>query len=169
MKISTQPRKAPADVVDLFLECHERIRSFTGLAGRLAAAGDATPEDVVEAAARVRRYFAEALPLHVADEDDSVAPRLAGLDAEVDDALAVMAREHREHEEPLRALLALCGELAAAPRRAGELGGVVAVLEPAFAAHLEREERVVFPAIRRLLAPAQQAALLDEVRARRAR
>jgi len=28
--------KEPSDIVDLLLECHERIRTFVGLAGRLA-------------------------------------------------------------------------------------------------------------------------------------
>src|SRR5512132_579542 len=101
---------APDDAVGLLLECHDRIRSFLALARRVAQAGPAERDGVAEAAARVRRYFAEALPLHARDEEESILPRLRGREPAVDAELAAMEREHREHGPPLAALVAACAE-----------------------------------------------------------
>lgn len=164
-------RAAPADAVDLLVECHERIRQFLALGRRVA---EATPDqrgEVPEAAARVRRYFTQALPLHAQDEEESILPRLRGLDPAVDAALATMAHEHAEHEEPLGRLVAACEEIARDPARhaalAGAIGAAVGELERHFAAHLQREEEVIFPAMRRLLAREVDAEIVREIRGRR--
>lgn len=161
------------DAVDLLLECHDRIRSFLALARRIAEAGPGGAEGVSEAADRVRRYFGEALPLHARDEEESVLPRLRGRDPAVDAALGTMAREHEEHERPLRVLVDACAGLARDPARHAELARVLlaatAELERHFAAHLRREEEVIFPAVRRLLDPASDRDIVRELRARRER
>ncbi len=161
---------AAGDAVDLLLECHERIRSFLALARRVAEA-DPAEEGVADAAGRVRRYFGEALPLHARDEEDSVLPRLRGVDARLDAALEAMHREHREHEPLLAQLVDACGAIAADPRalgaRAPLLAAVSLELDVLFAEHLCSEETVVFPAMRRLLDRAADAAIVREIRARR--
>jgi iron-sulfur cluster repair protein YtfE (RIC family) len=163
---------AASDAVDLLLECHVRIRAFLELARRLAEAGTEAPASVAEAAARVRRYFTEALPLHAEDEEESILPRLRGLDPRVDAELDLMAREHREHERPLSELVTACEHLARAPERlpalAPAVAGAAAELERHFAAHLAREETVIFPAMRRLLERETDAAIMREIRGRRA-
>ncbi len=160
-----------SDVVDLLVECHGRIRSFLDLARRLAEARGLPEREVAEAAEAVRRYFAVALPLHARDEEDSILPRLRGLDPEVDAALEAMRREHAEHGEPVGRLVALCGELAASPRRLPDLAPHLALAVDAlarhFAEHLRREEQIVFPAIRRLVDAATDARIREELRARR--
>src|SRR6266568_4968204 len=159
------------DAVDLLLECHERIRTFLALARRIAEVGPSEPGSGAEAAARVRRYFTEALPLHAQDEEESILPRLRGLDARVDAELDAMAREHRDHARPLGELVAACDHLAGAPERLPELapivGSAAAELERHFAAHLAREETVIFPAMRRLLDRSTDTAILREIRERR--
>jgi hemerythrin-like domain-containing protein len=161
----------PDDAVGLLLDCHERIRGFLALARRIADAGPADRDGVAEAAARVRRYFAEALPLHARDEEESVLPRLLGKDPAVDAELEEMLREHGAHGPPLRALVDACAALAQDPARHGALAPgldrAAAELEEHFAAHLRREEAVIFPALRRLLSPAEDAAVVREIRARR--
>jgi hemerythrin-like domain-containing protein len=163
---------AAGDAVDLLLECHARIRSFLALARRLAELGPSDPASVPEAAERVRRYFTEALPLHARDEEESLLPRLRGLDPAVDAELEAMAREHREHEPPLRELVGACEALALGTERLAALAPVVGraagELERHFAAHLAREEGVIFPAVRRLLDAAAGAAIVEELRGRRA-
>ncbi len=162
---------APDDAVGLLLECHDRIRSFLALARRVAEAGPAERDGVPEAASRVRRYFAEALPLHARDEEESILPRLRGREPAVDAELAAMEREHREHGPPLGALVAACAELSRDPARLDELaptiGRAAEELERHFGEHLRREEAVIFPALRRLLGPADDAAIVREIRARR--
>lgn len=162
---------APRDAVALLLECHERIRSFLALARRLATAGAAREDEIRDAAERVRRYFTEALPLHAKDEEESLLPRLRGLDPTVDAALEAMAREHEEHGRPLRALIDACEALARDPKRHGEIApGMAATaeeLERHFAGHLRREEEVIFPAVRRLLDARADSRIVTELRARR--
>ena len=162
---------APADVVDLLVECHARIRTFLALARRIAEARGVADAEIAGAAARVRRYFAEALPLHARDEEESVLPRLAGHDPALDDALARMRAEHAEHGEPLARLLEACGTLAGEPgaleRVRLALLAAAADLAAHFAVHLEAEERIVFPAIRAHLGPEARAQIADELRARR--
>ena len=80
-------RRAPTDsddVASLLLGCHQRIRHFTTLALNLSRP-DVPPAQVAAAAAAVYRYYSQALPLHEADENESVYPRLR-------DAIAAQAR-----------------------------------------------------------------------------
>ena len=162
---------ASGDAVDLLLECHDRIRSFLALARRLGGAASAERGEVADAAARVSRYFTQALPLHARDEEDSILPRLHGRDPDVDLELETMVREHAEHEQPLGALVKACDVLAREPERHGELAREIAraadALERHFALHLRREEEVVFPAVRRLLHPTAISEVVREIRARR--
>jgi hypothetical protein len=161
----------PQGAVDLLLECHDRIRAFLALALRIPGAAGEDPILVAEAAERVRRYFVEALPLHAQDEEESILPRLRGADPRVDAALAAMAREHLEHERPLGALVAECDLLSRDPGRLRERAASVAApareLEAHFAVHLRGEEEVIFPAVRRLLDPAADLAVVREIRRRR--
>ncbi len=162
--------KAGGDVVDLLLECHDRIRAFLLFARRIGQAAADDP-GVPEAAVRVHRYFTQALPLHARDEEDSVLPRLRGREPAVDAELAAMVREHADHERPLGALVAACALLAREPGRhaalAPAIASATAELERHFEAHLRREEEVVFPALRRLLDADARAAIARELRARR--
>lgn len=162
---------APADAVELLLECHQRIRMFLGLAGRLAEARHEGAEAVAEAAFRVHRYFTLALPLHARDEEESIAPRLGGREPALDAELATMVREHREHERPLAVLVEACAQLARDPGRHGELAAAVrqagGELTRHFDVHLAREEQVIFPAARRLLDAPTDAAVVKEIRLRR--
>jgi iron-sulfur cluster repair protein YtfE (RIC family) len=155
---------ASGDAVDLLLECHGRIRSFLALARRLGEVRGAAADAVADAAFRVSRYFTLALPLHAQDAEKSIVPRLRGRDPAVDAELETMLREHRQHERPLRALVAACSKLSRDPGRHGELAATVEwaaeELERHFAAHLAREESVIFPAIRRLLDQTADAAVV---------
>lgn len=159
------------DLISLLLECHGRIRSFTDLAARLAEGGGAAPAEVAEAAERVRRYFTEALPLHARDEEESILPRLAGRDRQLDAALVAMHHEHAEHEPALERLVVLCAQLAAAPERHAELApalaSVAAALREMFDRHLAREESTVFPAVERYVDDEGRRQIVRELRARR--
>jgi iron-sulfur cluster repair protein YtfE (RIC family) len=172
MFIGIGGKKEPTDVVDLLLDCHTRIRSFSTLAARLAEVEGASDEEVAQSAAKVRRYFTMALPKHVEDEEESLLPRLMGKDPEVDRALQQMEDEHGSHEAPLRRLLELCDTLqrtpSSLPSLRGELGEVARWLVAEFEVHLQAEETIVLPAARRLLAPEELQAIHDELRRRRA-
>lgn len=171
MQIGSTPRREPEGITELLLACHERIRTFAALAIRLGEARELPADQVRDAAHRVRRYFAEALPLHVEDEEHTVLPRLRGRSPELDAALARMHHEHAEHGPQLTTLVATCEALEAAPERFEELRGILhetaTALQREFEAHLHLEETVIVPAIARWLPAGEQAEMLAELRARR--
>lgn len=160
------------DFVGLMLECHERIRAFSALAVEVARRMDLAAAEVAEACARCERYFTEALPRHVADEEESLLPRLRGHSAAVDEALAVMHAQHDEHRPLLTAFLEALRDVRLAPgdeaaRR--RLALLAERLRHDFDAHLGLEERVLFPAISASWTPEQSARAVEELRARRGR
>jgi iron-sulfur cluster repair protein YtfE (RIC family) len=146
----------------LLYECHGRIRNFLALAARLAAAPDSPPEMVRESASQIRRYFAEAFPLHLADEDELVLPALLGHDENLDNVLAIMHGEHADHAALVARMIVLCEALQADPRqlvaRAAELASATTALQAALEPHLLREEHEIFAALR-ALRPAQRDAI----------
>lgn len=157
--------------VDLLLACHARIRHFSTLAVELTRAVAPPPGQVADAATGLQRYFATALPLHVADEETSVRPRLleAAPRGRVADALERMIREHASHHDPLVDLLACWSALGREPSLLGELAPRLAEgqrLKEAFEAHLALEEKVIFPALVELPELVQRE-ILVEMRSRR--
>lgn len=163
-------RQPPEDLVTLFLECHGRIRFFSSIAAELGRRDDVPPAEVLDACDRCSRYFTEALPLHVADEELSLLPRLRGQREDVDAALDLMHSQHAGHGPLLDELLAALKARRTSPGEAGpreQLATVAKALQQEFSHHLELEERVLFPAVPALLGPDQQRAVLGELRARR--
>lgn len=174
VQLRTQPAAEPhrGDAFQLFLDCHERLRRFSALAVKLARLPDVPPSERAEAAARVERYFTLGLPLHVEDEEHSLAPRMrgAGLSPEALQALDEMTRQHEEIEALLATLLPTWRELGEAPERYGALLGRLEggeALAKLLEAHLQLEERVLFPEARARLSQESVEALAAEVRARR--
>ncbi len=168
----SQTSPVPEGPAELLLGCHQRIRHFTELAVRVASPEPASDADVAAAARRVHRYHSVALPLHQADEEISIAPRLEPLvGPEIRDALAGMRREHVELDETIAALLPLWERLAAEPglrrRLADRMTAAVTRMQGLWARHLSLEEDLIFPAVERALDAAQLAAIADEMRARR--
>jgi iron-sulfur cluster repair protein YtfE (RIC family) len=159
-------RKPPVEQTpaNLILECHARIRSFAAIAVRLA--GEDAPEaEVAEAATAVHRYFTQALPLHVADEERSLAPRLRQFAPDTSEALAAMEREHRAHEALLARLIPAWESLRADPGPRRATLADAARFQTALEEHLVAEERLVVPALLHLPA-AESSAIVDELRQR---
>jgi hemerythrin-like domain-containing protein len=160
----------PEDLVGLLLACHERIRRFAGIAVEIGHRDDLPPAEIASAAQRCEKYFDLALPLHVADEEESLLPRLRGVDPDLDAALEAMGAQHREHAILLPELLAALRAVQVSPEDAGareRLRKVATPLARDFEQHLELEERVVFPAILARLSAEAQAQAIAELRARR--
>jgi iron-sulfur cluster repair protein YtfE (RIC family) len=160
---------AEGDLVDLLLACHARIRKFAALAVTVAQRQDFPGDEVAEACVQVHRYFSEALPLHVADEDESILPRLQGASPEIDHALQTMRDQHVEHGPKLRSLLRLTEALRVTSDAAAwksELAVVADDLEQELHAHLAMEESILFPALRGLPGSIQ-AEIVTELRERR--
>ena len=152
--------------------CHDRLRYFSELATLLASRLDASAEDVSDAARRLRTYFTVALPLHEADEELSLAPRLLASSngASVAEALGLMNEQHGLLHVVLDELVPSWTRLESEPsviesiatRLAGESRRLAVVLE----VHLALEETTIFPWLEALPLP-ERDGMLDEIRARR--
>jgi iron-sulfur cluster repair protein YtfE (RIC family) len=167
---STQPKSE--DAVDLLIGCHQRIRHFTGVAIKLAHAQGATPDEVVQAASGVHRYYTVSLPLHEADEEDTLRPRLNALpDQKLHHAVLAMTDQHQAIDDLLERLLPLLVMVQNNPQTIHAVGpemcSITQALDEMFRAHLQLEEEVIFPAIRERLAEAVQKEMAEEMRGRR--
>jgi iron-sulfur cluster repair protein YtfE (RIC family) len=165
---------APDDVIDSLFACHDRIRRLSQLAARLPRAHDAPAVDVEEAARSLLAYFRHALPMHIADEDLSIRPRLheVSTSEDVRDAIAMMSDQHEQIDETLSVLLPQWELLRADGSRLswmpGEFRKDSEKLRQQLDGHLAMEEETVFPAMRRDLSAESEAVILREMRERRA-
>lgn len=171
---SLTPFQAPnphADVVELLGDCHARIRYFASLAVRLSD-GEACPVNACEASARILRYFTESYPLHVADEDESVLPRLLARAPETAPLIERMELEHRRLDAKIPELLEVCvalerGEAKECCAALAKLRSLGEAMHTLLEAHMENEETLIFPLLREHLTPEDVDAIRAEFRARR--
>jgi iron-sulfur cluster repair protein YtfE (RIC family) len=168
--LTAQPKTE--DAVDLLIGCHQRIRHFTGVAVKLAHAQGAAAEEVVQAAAGVHRYYSVSLPLHEADEEVSLRPRLDTIaDQKLHHALMAMTDQHQAIYDLLERLLPLLQMVQTNPQTihaaGSEMCSITKGLEEMFAAHLQLEEEVIFPSIRGSLPESIRAEMLREMKLRR--
>lgn len=153
-EIGAEPGPDFSDPLGLLRACHGRVERFAELALTIADELDGEPpgEAVSRTAGRVLRYFDEAAPLHHADEENDLLPRLrkrlpAEEAARLTPLLDALAAEHAalaEHWAVLRPLLTELHEgravdptayrAAARPFRDAELD------------HLTRENERILPA-----------------------
>jgi hemerythrin-like domain-containing protein len=174
MSRSLLPFHAPnphADVVELLGDCHARIRYFASLAVRLSD-GERCPVNAAEAAARIRRYFAEAYPLHVADENESVLPRLLARAPHVAALVERIESEHQRLDAKIPELLGVCdvlerGDTSACCAAVAKLRSLGECMQTLLEAHMTNEESQIFPLLREHLTAEDVGAIRDEFRARR--
>ncbi len=169
-KISKHRATGAEDLVDLLSECHRKIRRFIALARQAGSRQDVPAVQIVQACVDVERYFGKALPLHVADEEESIEPRLRGLSTLVDDALEAMAHQHQQHVTEVEALLRASASVRRQPHDdavRSELEAIAVALENEFERHLALEEKVIFPAIRDHLSAEIRRDIVHELRDRR--
>jgi hemerythrin-like domain-containing protein len=158
------------DVVEVLLESHIETRHVLSMADSLSQ-GSATAA-TQEVAAQVSDYLEWLLPLHEADEDESLAPRLKGKHPVVDEALISMRRQHLALQGPLARLKLLSRQVANDMSRLHalrfELASAAEDLRARLKEHEAMEESIVFPALKRTLYADELDSISDEMQARRA-
>jgi hemerythrin-like domain-containing protein len=173
IQIGSAPPVLERDAVDMLLACHQRIRSFTSIAVRLAVAAGAPPPEIANAAGAVHRYYSVALPLHEADENDSVYPRLRHRLADPAEtaSLQAMVDQHGPIDAVVAELLPRWEKLQSAPEQLSSLADEIrrnaACLQELWREHLALEEEIVFPLIRARLTPDDLLAIHREMKQRR--
>lgn len=141
------------DVVETLLESHAFARSTLALAERLCSAPSS--ESTRAVAEQVATFFGQQLLLHFADEESTLAPRLARRHKVLDETLAAMTLEHEQLRALLSRVVFLCRLVAGDASRLlalrFELSAAVEHLRGGLLAHQAKEESLLFPAVRRLL------------------
>jgi hypothetical protein len=173
-EIRTSEAAALEGPAALLLGCHQRIRHFTGMAVCLADNPAAPAAEVCAAAEAIVGYFTIALPLHEADEDESILTRLRHA-VPAGDIVAksaeTMVNQHRAIDELLQTILPLWQTVESRPveliELAPELKRLTNRLRLHLAAHLAMEEDVIFPALEKLLSAGERQAIEVEMHTRR--
>ena len=158
---------------EMLAACHERVRCSLGLLDRLIVHIDHHGHDANarSAASDVLRYFDLAAPLHHQDEELHVFPLLAGDgDAGLAATVAALHADHARMQtlwDGLRTTLDAWSRLcatgvidAAARHQAAEFGRLSL-------AHVQIEERVVFPAARARMDATRLARMSADMQGRR--
>lgn len=143
--------------LELWMACHERVQRFAALLARLAehVRENGADEDAQVTATSIRRYFNEAAPRHHEDEEVDLFPRLRErLDAGGDrTVLDVLDQVEADHLDMARLWTRLDAVLAAIGR--GEAAALEDALIDRFATmyrhHIDAEERILLPALKRVL------------------
>lgn len=162
-------RRYRRDALDLMTEGHRQVRVFSRLAVAVAERIDAPLIDVVDECGRIECFFAEVLPRHVRNEEDSLAPRLRGRSPVVDAALALTHEQHAAHGALVERLCVSTAALRADPGDAKNRAMLLAVARPlelVLEAHLRAEEEIIYPAMRALIPRGELDALGRELRER---
>ncbi len=173
IKSARSPVPEAEDAISLLLGCHDRIRHFTEVGARLAQSPQAPASDRIEAARAVLRYYTIALPLHEADENESVYPRLkrALPPGELAHANQEMVDQHAGIDATIAELVPMWQQIEREPESQNELGEPLRLrtehLRSLWNAHLALEEEQVIPAMRKYLATEELSKIAQEMRDRR--
>jgi hemerythrin-like domain-containing protein len=157
-------------------DCHRRVEMFLGALSKIGGLDDRPlTQDEHADLDKALRYFREAAPRHTADEEESLFPRLRRIpDTEVKSALDVLARLEEDHRwaAPVHAQVERIGQewLAGGQLSAEQkdtFRSAVAKLSSMYRAHIEVEERLVFPLAARILSREEKSAMAREMTDRR--
>lgn len=157
-----------ADVVARLASCHERIRHFLAEAQALAR-GEGDAEQRRVSAQAVLSYFRFAMPLHEADEDASIAPRLRFRSSVLGRAVLTRMEEHGAIDYAVEVLAADWERWAEEPFAPVHIEAhrvLLRDLGTTLERHLDIEERQLFPAIA-LLEEEDRRAIVSEMEDRR--
>ncbi len=175
--IGAKPESSFQQPLGLLQDCHRRIERFLEqlLLVTEQARGEGLTDPQCDALQVALRYFRQAAPLHTADEESSLFPRLRALDsAEARAALAALAALEADHDraDAAHAEIDTLGKrwlnhgclTAAETARLSELLHELRVL---YRRHIGVEDREIFPLAGRVLEPDAITALGREMAERR--
>lgn len=154
----------------ILLECHGWIRRFLREAWKLS---EADAEDLVAvqtSAAETLKFFLTVMPVHLAEEQETMLPRLQGASEKLDQALAHMVQDHEERDQTLQEVIGYCQILSRHPESLEKVREsfrrCTRLLAVELESHMMAEERDIFPNIENLPA-ATQMEMVEEMRLRR--
>lgn len=150
-----------AEPLGLLSDCHRRVEKFLGVIVRVAEEGRGGPLDADARGAlqTALRYFRSAAPMHTADEEESLFPRMRERGGEEIEAALVqldaLEADHRTADEAHLVVDALATRWLEADRLddedAGELVRQARFLRGLYAGHIVLEDDLIFPLAARTL------------------
>jgi len=176
--IGAKPRSTFTDPIGLLTDCHRRIELFLAVLAHVSAQarGGSLSREEREAVETALRYFRKGAPKHIADEEETLFPRLRSIEhrRELRAVLEKAAALEEQHEEAKRGHAEIeqlgrkwlaAGSLALVDRtRFAEL---VAELGNLYRGHIAVEEQEVFPMAAAVLPRSELEAMGREIAARR--
>lgn len=164
------------DPTGLLSDCHRRIEMFLGSLLAVAKVVDGLPdEETRRALDGALRYFREAAPKHTADEEQSLFPRLRGINTpEVQSAFSKLEELEGDHRwaEPLHEQVEQLGleylergELSSA--QVERFRKAAADLTAMYQRHIAVEDGILFPAASQALSSEDKHAIAEEMAERR--
>lgn len=174
VQIGAKPDSGFDDPIGMLKDCHRRIEQFLRILVVVAerAGGRSLTEEESSAVQAALHYFSTGGLRHTADEEQSLFPRLRSeCEADASCDLSRLEEDHQSADtlhasaDSLYKRWIAEGTLAPADQQA--LGDATRRLAQLYAAHIDVEERVVFPFASRTLSRESLAAIGDEFKARR--
>lgn len=164
------------DPTGLLSDCHRRIEMFMRSLEGVAAVIDSPPDEETKRALETAlRYFHEAAPKHTADEEESLFPRLRGLQSPgVESAFSKLDELEGEHRwaEPLHVQVESLGmeylsKGRLSPAQVAAFRSAVTQLSAMYKRHIAVEDESLFPVAARVLSDSDKQAIAAEMAKRR--
>lgn len=177
LPVGDPPSPTFAQPLAVLADCHRRLERFLHVLGTFAArsAGTELGAHDRELLTAALRFFREALPKHMADEEESLFPRMRQATHPLAIAamhrLAALESDHAA-AQPRQELVEALGQrwLDAGRLGAGDqelFRRMVTALAEMYAQHLALEDQEVFPLAARILSPGALRLVGREMAARR--
>lgn len=160
----------------LLSDCHRRIEMFLGALKVVATTIDQPlTEETAQALTAALRYFREAAPKHTADEEESLFPRLRGVnDPDARAALAQLEQLEKDHQwaDALHAEVDRLGQrylskTRLSPVEVEKFRTAVDQLGSMYQQHIRVEDEMIFPVAARVLSQDDRASIAREMADRR--
>lgn len=160
----------------LLSDCHRRIEMFLGALKVVATTIDQPlSEETAQALTAALRYFREAAPKHTADEEESLFPRLRGVnDPDARAALAQLEQLEKDHQwaDALHAEVDRLGQrylsqTRLSPVEVEKFRTAVDQLGSMYHQHIRVEDEMIFPVAARVLSQDDRASIAREMADRR--
>ena len=172
--IGAKPENSFAEPIGLLEDCHRRIERFLSVLAQLSGQVSLTADQRASLETALR-YFREAAPKHTADEEETLFPRLRQMDrGEVKAVLAKLDALEDDHAraDTIHAEVDRIGQMwldrGALPAvELTRFSTLVAELVELYRAHIDVEERELFPVAAAVLDQPERQAMGGEMAARR--
>jgi len=175
--IKSTPDSGFSDPIGLLNDCHRRIEHFLSVLVRVSgeARGGAMTSEMEDAWTRSLDYFRDAAPRHTQDEEESLFPRLEGMDNEqakqTMQQIAALETDHENaaqwHDEVDRLGRRWLAEHTLPEQDAAHLHEILLLLDDMYRQHIYVEEHKVFPTAAAVLPASELKQMGGEMAKRR--